>query len=56
VSLNKDENYVFIYEEKSKTVKKQKVLIGKLTSRGVEIKSGLLPRPGDRYSRCRFSK
>lgn len=43
VSLNKDENYVFIYEEKSKTVKKQKVLIGKLTSRGVEIKSGLLP-------------
>jgi len=43
VSLNKDENYVFIYEDKSKTVKKQKVLIGKLTSRGVEIKSGLLP-------------
>lgn len=43
VSLNKDENYVFIYEAKSKTVKKQKVLIGKLTTRGVEIKSGLLP-------------
>jgi len=43
VSLNRDENYVFIYEAKSKTVKKQKVLIGKLISSGVEIKSGLKP-------------
>ena len=43
VSLNNDENYVFIFEAKSKTVKRQKVLIGKLTSRGVEIKSGLKP-------------
>lgn len=43
VSLDQDENYVFIYEVKSKTVKKQKVLIGKLTSSGVEIKSGLKP-------------
>ncbi len=43
VSMNKDENYVYIYEAENISVKKQKVLIGKLTTGGVEIKSGLNP-------------
>lgn len=43
VSQNKEQNHVFIYDEKCSAVKKQKVIPGKLTSNGVEIKSGLKP-------------
>jgi len=43
VSLNSGENNVFIYNERTGTVKKTKVLAGKLSSDGVEIKSGLTP-------------
>jgi len=43
VSQNKDENHVFIYDHQRGTVKKQRVIPGKLISNGVEIINGLNP-------------